>query len=94
MAKSGSQFDPMLVDVFLKCSLAESFWLDMDNPNYADVFSQEMNRWGQSSFSLNEVLNIAELYASLIDQMSRFTATHSRSVSCVSVLLAEHLRFL
>lgn len=93
VAKSGSQFDPMLVDVFLKCSLAESFWLDMDNPNYADVFFQEMNRWGQSSFSLNEVLNIAELYASLIDQMSRFTATHSRSVSCVSVLLAEHCGF-
>ncbi len=92
-SRRGTQFDPLLVDVFLDCSSTESFWLDVNNPGYADLFFRQMDKWGQKSFTLPEVLDIAELFASLIDRISPFTATHSRSVSGVATMLAAQCGF-
>jgi putative nucleotidyltransferase with HDIG domain len=49
--------------------------------------------WGANSYTAEEGLRIAELYATLIDRMSAFTATHSRSVSRVAALLADEAGF-
>lgn len=90
---SGSKFDPDVVDAFMQCARAESFWLDLLNPAYAERFFSQINVWGQNDFTARDVLSIAELFATLIDRMSVFTATHSRSVSEVAVLLAREAGF-
>jgi HD-GYP domain-containing protein (c-di-GMP phosphodiesterase class II) len=86
--ESGRTFDPMVVEAFLRCSRPESFWLDRSNSNYAPRFVSKMAVWGATYYTAEEVLRIAGLYATLIDRMSAFTATHSRGVSQVAALLA------
>lgn len=85
---SGKLFDPALVDVFMDCSQKESFWLDLTVPELASGFNDRM-RLGWAPFSMDDMLQIAEIFATIIDRMSRFTATHSRSVSGVAVFLAR-----
>ncbi|MBQ4566892.1 MAG: HD domain-containing protein [Desulfovibrio sp.] len=92
-SKSGTQFSPQVTGAFLESAQAERFWLDINNTGYAETFFAEVAGWGQQYFSLTDVLDIAELFASLIDRISPFTATHSRSVSGVAALLAGQCGF-
>ncbi|MDR2300789.1 MAG: HD domain-containing protein [Deltaproteobacteria bacterium] len=85
---SGKLFDPDLVDVFMDCSLKESFWLDMIVPDLAGSLNDKM-KMGTTPLTLFDLLHVAEIFATNIDRMSRFTATHSRSVSGVAVFLAK-----
>jgi HD-GYP domain-containing protein (c-di-GMP phosphodiesterase class II) len=87
-ANQGRIFDPMVVDAFLDCSDKESFWLDLNLPDYVNIFKYRMNLGG-APYTTPDLVKIAELFATLIDRMSRFTATHSRSVSGVAVFLAR-----
>jgi HD-GYP domain-containing protein (c-di-GMP phosphodiesterase class II) len=89
---SGITFDPALVETFLACSRKESFWLDVINHSYTNDFYTQLD-WGRTPFTGADMLQVAELYATIIDRMSPFTATHSRSVSEVAVLLARHHGF-
>jgi HD-GYP domain-containing protein (c-di-GMP phosphodiesterase class II) len=64
----------------------------MTVPDLASGFNDRM-RLGWSPFSMEDMLQIAEIFATIIDRMSRFTATHSRSVSGVAVFLAKACDF-
>jgi HD-GYP domain-containing protein (c-di-GMP phosphodiesterase class II) len=85
---SGRLFDPDLVDIFLDCSVKESFWLDMTVPDLASSLNEKM-KMGTTPLTIFDMLHVAEIFATIIDRMSRFTATHSRSVSGVAVFLAK-----
>ncbi|MDR1395904.1 MAG: HD domain-containing protein [Deltaproteobacteria bacterium] len=87
-AQRGRNFDPMVVDAFVECSEKESFWLDLTVPDYINSFKYRMNLGG-TPYNMADLVKIAELFATLIDRMSRYTATHSRSVSQVAVFLGE-----
>ncbi|MDR0547991.1 MAG: HD domain-containing protein [Deltaproteobacteria bacterium] len=87
-ANHGQVFDPAVIEAFLDCSVKESFWLDLTMPDYVDSFKHRMNL-GVAPYNINDLVKIAELFATLIDRMSRYTATHSRSVSGVAVFLAK-----
>ncbi|MDR1051839.1 MAG: HD domain-containing protein [Deltaproteobacteria bacterium] len=86
--RSGANFDPGLVDVFLKASAKECFWLDLISPDHAEILTSKISM-GITPFSIDDMLRVAEIFATIIDRMSRFTATHSRSVSGVAVFLAK-----
>lgn len=88
-AKSGRDFDPDVVDAFLECAKRESFWLDLINPNYHTTFFESLNVYGATRYTLADATQIAEIFATIIDRTSAFTATHSRSVAKISVLLAK-----
>ena len=78
--ESGRHFDPLVADAFLSRSRVEAFWLDQSNPGYAPLFINKMSIWGAADYTAEDVLRIARLYATMIDHMSPFTATHSYSV--------------
>jgi HD-GYP domain-containing protein (c-di-GMP phosphodiesterase class II) len=84
----GKAFDPDLVDVFMDCSVEESFWLDLTVPDFAATLNEKV-KMGMTPLSIIDMLHVAEIFATIIDRMSRFTATHSRSVSGVAVFLAK-----
>jgi putative nucleotidyltransferase with HDIG domain len=90
--EAGRIFDPDVVDAFITCSEKECFWLDLVNPDHANAFHREMD-WGRTRFHADDLLAMARLFSILIDRTSRFTATHSRSVSEVAVILASHFGF-
>jgi putative nucleotidyltransferase with HDIG domain len=85
----GTQFDPSLVAVVEDLARQESFWLDLTNPHYYEKFFQDISLYGQIRLDIDDVIGIAEIFATIVDRTSQFTATHSRSVSEVAALLAE-----
>jgi len=86
---SGSYFDPDLVRALHEFARQESFWLDLVNPHYYNDFFRDIDRYGLMRFTVDDVIHIAEIFATIIDRTSRFTATHSRSVSTMAAFLAE-----
>lgn len=93
MQGRGINFDPTLVDAFRIVAQQDCFWLDIMNPQYASSLIRHSTAWAKTRLTPQELLNIAEIYATLIDRTSSFTANHSRSVSSVAVLLAQEMGF-
>lgn len=87
--KSGRDFDPETVEAFLESSKCESFWLDLENPAYYGIFFKSLEIYGASRYTIDDAIQVSEIFATIIDKMSAFTATHSRSVARISALLAE-----
>lgn len=86
---SGTEFDPELVKVLDEVARQESFWLDLTNPQYYENFFQDINIGGQIRLSVDDIIEIAELFATIIDCTSRYTGTHSRAVAEASAVLAK-----
>ncbi len=85
---SGIYFDPKVIVALQACSQQESFWLDLGDAAYAQRFFDRMNQYGRIRFDVDDILDIAEIFAKVIDQTSSFTGAHSRNVAMVSSYLA------
>jgi HD-GYP domain-containing protein (c-di-GMP phosphodiesterase class II) len=84
--RSGEMFDPNLVDAFVSLAQKEYFWLDTKS---ASIY-RHLRRKARSKtivMDLNQLGDLAMLFAKVIDFRSSFTATHSSGVSAG----AEHL---
>ncbi|BBB90633.1 MAG TPA: HD domain-containing protein [Methylomusa anaerophila] len=86
---SGTFFDPELVRVLHELARQESFWLDLTNPHYYQNFFRQIDAYGRVAFTMDDVVNIAEIFATIIDRTSEFTGVHSRSVARVAAFLAK-----
>lgn len=86
---SGIYFDPDLVKALNDFSKQESFWLELADPNYAQRFFNDINRYGHMRFNIDDILEIAEIFANIIDHTSSFTGAHSRNVAMVSSFLSK-----
>ncbi|VBB07388.1 Hypothetical protein LUCI_2632 [Lucifera butyrica] len=86
---NGKAFDPELVRIVHELARQESFWLDLVNPYYYQNFFHNVDFYGKLWFTIDDLQNIGEIFATIIDRTSRFTARHSRSVSIVASFLAK-----
>lgn len=86
---SGFDFDPELVRIFCDFAQQDSFWLDLTNQYYYDDFFNNIDAYSRMRFSIDDTLNIAEIFSKIIDSTSRFTGRHSRSVAAISAFLAR-----
>jgi len=86
---SGTKFDPDLVRSLEELSKQECFWLDLTNPHYYSTFFQSTYSFGQVYLNIDDVLDVADIFATIIDRTSRYTARHSRSVAEVAAFLAK-----
>lgn len=86
--ESGATFDPELVKALMELGKQESFWFDLSNPHYYVNFFNAMNAHGQVQLNIDDVIEVAEIFATIVDRTSRYTAKHSRSVSEVAAFLA------
>ncbi len=89
----GTLFNPRVVDAFLRVAQKEAFWLNIVERSYEPLFEQENNFYGLVPYSENDVMDIANLFAGIIDENSSFTYNHSQNVSRVSVFLASQKGF-
>ena len=85
---AGTKVYPDFVDVFLRVSRQEDFWLDLVSPRLYSILlhfgpfrSIEMNQ--------SDIFSIASIFRHVIDFKSRFTATHSTGVAECAVMLAR-----
>lgn len=86
---SGTTFDPDLVKALHELARQESFWLDLTNTHYYLNFFKSIDDFGRIRFQLQDIINIGEIFATIIDRTSKFTGAHSRSVAAVSAYLAQ-----
>jgi putative nucleotidyltransferase with HDIG domain len=91
--QAGREYDPAVVEAFIQTSQKDSFWLDLVNPGYSDIFFSEIMTWGLAHYRAKDMLQIAEVFATIIDRTSAFTSHHSRRVSKVATLLAAECGF-
>lgn len=90
--QSGTLFMPELVDAFLRISDRECVWLDtVYNPLLTILPS--MMVFDTMELTLDEVIELTEIFANLIDFRSPFTAKHSLGVAAVAERLAELVGF-
>lgn len=90
--RSGSWFDPTLVDSFLKIAKKESFWLNLRTGEYINL----LNQWGEdtaANIGLTDLESIASIMAHLIDRISPFTSRHSTGVAAIAAMIADELNY-
>lgn len=91
LRRSGTYFDPRWVEVFLRVSSNEAFWLTLE-PRALNGYLLDMVLRGRSyPASFAEFRTLAEIFARIVDAKSPFTFTHSRGVARVARRLAERL---
>lgn len=88
---AGSYFSPELMEVFLETSNSESFWLLLE-PRSIQRSLQDMLAHGPAYHaSAQDLRQLAEIFAHIVDAKSPFTATHSLGVAAVARSLAERM---
>jgi len=95
----GNFFAGELVDAFLAIAAREFFWLNLE-PGHLAAFISDMESSQPEQFSDHRaLLEVAAIFADIVDAKSPFTAEHSRGVAQLArhlgVLLGlpEHTRF-
>jgi putative nucleotidyltransferase with HDIG domain len=82
-------FDPALITVFEQLALKESFWLDVQTLTHEDLFGDTEALFGKVSLDLDDLIAVAVVFASIVDEVSRFTYKHSFNVANVASALAQ-----
>jgi len=84
----GSLFPPDVVDAFLPICDREAMWLDLIyQPTVANITSDLS--LDTIKLTLDEVVDLTQVFARIIDFRSQFTAMHSAGVAATAVKLAE-----
>ena len=90
-SRAETYFDPELVQVFLKASAHEAFWLNLE-PRAVEGYLQTMLKTCERQVTSSEhLLGLARIFSSIVDAKSQFTAAHSLGVSKVARALAEYM---
>lgn len=85
---SGTFFNPKLVDAFLKVSSKESFWFTLEEESLHRYFDNYLKKLGDINIGLNQLEDVATLFALFVDAKSPYTADHSMDVAELSKFIA------
>lgn len=91
--KSGSVFDPQLVEAFDQLARQEAFWLDIVNPFSFQTFFDHISIYGKVQYSMEDIMEIADIWATIVDRNDPFTGKHSHRVADVSEYIARKRGF-
>ncbi|MHC4944225.1 MAG: HD-GYP domain-containing protein [Planctomycetota bacterium] len=88
----GMRFHPGCVDALAKVAQTEAFWMDLVSRR---IYSHLLEVIEASTVDASDrnILHTAEIFARLVDAMSRWTATHSAGVATSAVAMAKRFRF-
>ncbi|MDD2421756.1 MAG: HD domain-containing protein [Heliobacteriaceae bacterium] len=89
---AGKVFDPELVALLAESAWQESFWLDLVSPWSAEQLVTLVPA-PRVTDQINTLVDLARLFAGVVDATNPFTYRHSRGVAMVAELLAEKLNF-
>ncbi|MDQ7092930.1 HD domain-containing protein [Desulfosporosinus sp. PR] len=90
--KSGTVFNPAVVEAFQKTSKKESFWLDIQS-EFLMEFVQSRRPRHYMRISVEELVDLVKCFSRIIDNKSHFTRNHSRRVALVVEFLAQKVGF-
>ncbi len=88
LEESGKLFNPDVVDAFMRVSEKEYFWFDLTSGSLVSLFAAVQGR-DAPVMRMLDLMELADLYAHVIDFRSHFTATHSTGVAATAARLAR-----
>lgn len=91
--ESSKMFDPYLVDILLDIAETERFWLDMDNIGRDKGILERMAPQIYMPIGLQQLKDIASVFAAIIDKKSAFTCRHSSGLADNTVKIASAYGF-
>lgn len=83
-SRSGSDFDPQLVDLLHAASDSEAFWFRLEEPDQ----TRHLGLVGRAYLSAAELSGIVAPFARIVDDKSPWTHRHSQGVAAVARELA------
>lgn len=86
-------FSKELVDSFSAVAQKESFWLNLYNKNIMDDFVKALAPEDDMFISLNEFEQLSNVFATIIDNKSTFTASHSKEIADLAYKISIHLNY-
>lgn len=90
--KTGTMFSPELVECFKQLSIRECFWLGLDS-KFSSSHLRTIIATDTLTLNSNEILELTDLFAKVIDFRSPFTAAHSSGVATSAEALSRFLAF-
>jgi len=88
LEQSDKMFKPELVEAFKNLSIMEYFWLDAASPTVGTIIHHKM-RPSEIELDIKGLIELARLFAYIIDFRSPFTANHSSGVTATAEVLAK-----
>jgi HD-GYP domain-containing protein (c-di-GMP phosphodiesterase class II) len=85
--KRGDWFCPELVDVFMRISRSEAFWLSLENEHVSGYVSVWLSDTKVREMEFEELRSVVRIFSYIVDAKSPFTKAHSDGVA----RLARHL---
>ncbi len=87
-ALTGSFFNPDLVKALLEASVSEAFWLTLESHHLERQINETALQFSDTRvLTSSELMQLAKIFARIVDDKSTFTAEHSIGVSRLSRLL-------
>lgn len=91
--RSNILFSKELVDSFSAVAQKESFWLNLYNKNNMDDFIKNLAPEDDIFISLDEFEQLSNIFATIIDNKSTFTAFHSKEIADLAYKISIHLKY-
>ncbi len=90
--KADGVFNPRMVKALEALAKKEYIWLELTYKAPL-AYIADMSPFGVMRLTLDELVNVAEMFSQVVDFRSRFTATHSAGVAKTAEKLAELMGF-
>lgn len=81
------EFDPALCQLFIRTSGNEAFWMQQDEEALDDYFSLWAHYGESMVVEYESLLELAFMFANIVDSKSEFTYRHSLGVKAVAALI-------
>ncbi len=92
-SRSGSWFNPELIDAFMVAQKQEGFWEGLARRDIEQLVFQMEPALSTNTVDENHLDEIATAFAEVVDVKSPFTADHSNRVTLYTDMIAEELGF-
>jgi HD-GYP domain-containing protein (c-di-GMP phosphodiesterase class II) len=90
-ARAGTYFAPDLVELFLDTSRSEAFWLLLEDRSREEYLHDRLEQGESYAAAPEDLRQIADIFARIVDAKSPFTAQHSEGVAGLSRFLGERV---
>ncbi len=85
----GTRFLPDVTDAFLEVAAHEAFWLTLDAGALGPYLGRLARGHADQEISIADLRQLSEVFATIVDAKSPFTAEHSLRVTAVARRLAQ-----
>lgn len=85
----GTYFHKELVDIFIESSSSEDFWITMEPIHLEDFIAEQKTDLDEITVNTDGLMEIASLFAQIVDSKSKYTSEHSCGVASLSRYLAH-----